>query len=120
MRSRHENGFTGVSRRKRPREFRRNTEDCALSHFMIVTRPALVGLGLLSRTISRGMGLLERRFSRSNRVVFASFLGSWGFRQNLPGYPPDRSLFLPGAKQTRSEEHTSELQSPDHLVCRLL
>src|SRR5438552_5553031 len=27
----------------------------------------------------------------------------------------------PGAKAaTRSEEHTSELQSPDHLVCRLL
>src|SRR5207244_11862167 len=26
----------------------------------------------------------------------------------------------PGFIQTRSEEHTSELQSPDHLVCRLL
>src|SRR5258708_23619290 len=25
-----------------------------------------------------------------------------------------------GAKRRRSEEHTSELQSPDHLVCRLL
>src|SRR5258708_21946333 len=24
------------------------------------------------------------------------------------------------ARSTRSEEHTSELQSPDHLVCRLL
>src|SRR5258708_27022772 len=24
------------------------------------------------------------------------------------------------ANETRSEEHTSELQSPDHLVCRLL
>src|SRR5438552_10163151 len=24
------------------------------------------------------------------------------------------------ASETRSEEHTSELQSPDHLVCRLL
>src|SRR5258708_15947620 len=24
------------------------------------------------------------------------------------------------AKSSRSEEHTSELQSPDHLVCRLL
>src|SRR5574344_2363774 len=24
------------------------------------------------------------------------------------------------ASKTRSEEHTSELQSPDHLVCRLL
>src|SRR5258708_22150159 len=26
----------------------------------------------------------------------------------------------PGAIVRRSEEHTSELQSPDHLVCRLL
>src|SRR6266581_6905795 len=26
----------------------------------------------------------------------------------------------PGAKARRSEEHTSELQSPVHLVCRLL
>src|SRR6266487_1070276 len=26
----------------------------------------------------------------------------------------------PGAGRTRSEEHTSELQSPVHLVCRLL
>src|SRR5947208_5807792 len=25
-----------------------------------------------------------------------------------------------GAQRWRSEEHTSELQSPDHLVCRLL
>src|SRR5947208_6162582 len=25
-----------------------------------------------------------------------------------------------GARRERSEEHTSELQSPDHLVCRLL
>src|SRR5258708_39240174 len=26
----------------------------------------------------------------------------------------------PGSPVARSEEHTSELQSPDHLVCRLL
>src|SRR5207244_9095879 len=26
----------------------------------------------------------------------------------------------PTARSSRSEEHTSELQSPDHLVCRLL
>src|SRR5258708_18676540 len=30
------------------------------------------------------------------------------------------SDFIPSALVTRSEEHTSELQSPDHLVCRLL
>src|SRR5258708_15281436 len=33
-------------------------------------------------------------------------------RENLRGYSSPRD--------SRSEEHTSELQSPDHLVCRLL
>src|SRR5258708_26553892 len=34
-------------------------------------------------------------------------------------YLPIRMLLRQGAAN-RSEEHTSELQSPDHLVCRLL
>src|SRR5258708_18171620 len=33
---------------------------------------------------------------------------------------PDRIAHLLLAAPIRSEEHTSELQSPDHLVCRLL
>src|SRR5258708_24829034 len=42
----------------------------------------------------------------------------WGLRQSL-------LLFMTNPKLNpslphRSEEHTSELQSPDHLVCRLL
>src|SRR5215216_7983434 len=44
---------------------------------------------------------------------------SYCLRSSQPGSLPSRSrsrIFLP----TRSEEHTSELQSPDHLVCRLL
>src|SRR5947208_12178760 len=32
----------------------------------------------------------------------------------------DREHRFPDEAITRSEEHTSELQSPDHLVCRLL
>src|SRR5258708_16334933 len=40
------------------------------------------------------------------------------------GMSPSPSVFLALAAQrtraARSEEHTSELQSPDHLVCRLL
>src|SRR5258708_22294919 len=35
-----------------------------------------------------------------------------------PKHPYTRALFA--AALPRSEEHTSELQSPDHLVCRLL
>src|SRR5207244_12982621 len=34
--------------------------------------------------------------------------------------PPRRRQNTPSPGQRRSEEHTSELQSPDHLVCRLL
>src|SRR6476660_10524250 len=35
-------------------------------------------------------------------------------RRARPGPPPRQG------RRRRSEEHTSELQSPDHLVCRLL
>src|SRR5258708_12094212 len=40
-----------------------------------------------------------------------------------PSSPPPKYNKLgtcPGFDRFRSEEHTSELQSPDHLVCRLL
>src|SRR5258708_22336352 len=36
----------------------------------------------------------------------------------IPAYDVDG--FIEDALASRSEEHTSELQSPDHLVCRLL
>src|SRR5258708_31482663 len=39
--------------------------------------------------------------------------GASGRRLLVPGGLPRRGVY-------RSEEHTSELQSPDHLVCRLL
>src|SRR5258708_18772628 len=42
---------------------------------------------------------------------------------SLPGAAPRscaRRTTAPRSGCSRSEEHTSELQSPDHLVCRLL
>src|SRR5258708_18442636 len=44
------------------------------------------------------------------RSAFAVYSGQW---MAVIG-------FLPTVYAERSEEHTSELQSPDHLVCRLL
>src|SRR5258708_22023803 len=35
-------------------------------------------------------------------------------------WPDGRRAFAVTSLSVRSEEHTSELQSPDHLVCRLL
>src|SRR5947208_3270149 len=40
--------------------------------------------------------------------------------QNRPGDNPWTCSIVAINPDTRSEEHTSELQSPDHLVCRLL
>src|SRR5258708_15472944 len=56
--------------------------------------------GLAASESCSGKRALCRAQERPQRLA--------GVPRALPRYPP------------RSEEHTSELQSPDHLVCRLL
>src|SRR5256885_14665333 len=56
--------------------------------------------------------LMIRRPPRSTLFPYTTLFRSWRFR----GHPPGR----PCAGSWRSEEHTSELQSPCNLVCRLL
>src|SRR5258708_11836506 len=68
-------------------------------------------------TLFRSGDLLLQRFQREPAALGAErfFLRQpLAVRRNLAG--------LGGIRQRleRSEEHTSELQSPDHLVCRLL
>src|SRR5258708_26922485 len=41
-------------------------------------------------------------------------------RSTAPRFPRVWPSACSSARARRSEEHTSELQSPDHLVCRLL
>src|SRR5256885_4194628 len=47
-------------------------------------------------------------------TLFRSSPPADGYRDASPSAP------LPARRRTRSEEHTSELQSPCNLVCRLL
>src|SRR2546430_16199164 len=49
---------------------------------------------------------------RSNAPIYASW--AW------PCWFPGIFIFLSSPRSTRSEEHTSELQSQSNLVCRLL
>src|SRR5438876_8562808 len=65
-------------------------------------------------------------FRSTHQVLAADLLLAGGFRQRHRNFgraqhaaqlPVDR---LGGFDGQRSEEHTSELQSPVHLVCRLL
>src|SRR5258708_29095857 len=44
----------------------------------------------------------------------------WPHFARVLGTPRNGAIAQLGERLNRSEEHTSELQSPDHLVCRLL
>src|SRR5258708_21800098 len=69
-----------------------------------------------------------RRPPRSTLFPYTTLFRSPDALDPAQERPPARSLDQPGPagrsagdrRQDRSEEHTSELQSPDHLVCRLL
>src|SRR5258708_12030550 len=64
-----------------------------------------------------------RRPPRSTLFPYTTLFRSWKhvtFHQiNIPQWKACWLQWL-GKLKMRSEEHTSELQSPDHLVCRLL
>src|SRR5258708_9418310 len=72
-----------------------------------------------------GLRLVKKTVNQDNPTVYHLFYadedGSPGADMTFfeyPGLVPGRAGA--GMIHTRSEEHTSELQSPDHLVCRLL
>src|SRR5258708_22107811 len=52
----------------------------------------------------------------SSTVMLTAVLAVLSGCGRTPSLPPDQRE----RTASRSEEHTSELQSPDHLVCRLL
>src|SRR6266581_8453234 len=60
--------------------------------------------------------LMIRRPPRSTLFPYTTLFRS--ARGGPPGHRQEPRR--PGTDQRRSEEHTSELQSPVHLVCRLL
>src|SRR5260364_481553 len=60
--------------------------------------------------------LMIRRPPRSTLFPYTTLFRSPGYKPvQMPMPKPEVVSYAP-----RSEEHTSELQSPDHLVCRLL
>src|SRR5437764_11907529 len=60
-----------------------------------------------------------RRPPRSTLFPYTTLFRSQG-GESRPASPPRVDPRDPGLRWLRSEEHTSELQSPMYLVCRLL
>src|SRR5258708_19065524 len=73
-------------------------------------RSTLFPYTTLFRSLFYGAGEAFDRRERRVRREFLDFRFRWRFW----------SLLGNAIEIERSEEHTSELQSPDHLVCRLL
>src|SRR5258708_25767066 len=65
--------------------------------------------------------LMIQRFERpGSRFLRLSSVYSVIFGNHGPSIMAHLVRKSPNRRRIRSEEHTSELQSPDHLVCRLL
>src|SRR5207244_9578622 len=84
-----------------------------------VPREDLRGPGA-ERTVWAGWTTRHLRDRRGFLAISPSLLGDGGAanrrsRDRLERYRPPGDEYA----DLRSEEHTSELQSPDHLVCRL-
>src|ERR1039457_7554316 len=80
--------------------------------------PSVGGGMLSSRIILFVFFLMIRRPPRSTLFPYTTLFRSMMFRVALVGLPSAASVVSPFV--FRSEEHTSELQSPCNLVCRLL
>src|ERR1035441_255800 len=64
-----------------------------------------------------GTSTIQMRFGIGTQSISASYAAADGFD---PSTSTAQTLTVTGVHPTRSEEHTSELQSLRHLVCRLL
>src|SRR5258708_18207952 len=106
---------------------------CAPDHSAAIYFPLFAAAGsvlgcLLLYVILRrgGQAVLRRRFSAENLKRVETAYARFGFLAlAIPAMLPPPMPFkifvaTAGTLEYRSEEHTSELQSPDHLVCRLL
>src|SRR5207244_11807778 len=94
-----------------------------------LSRPSLYSFPTRRSSDLQARGLLQTRFSHTLPASASDSCEQrprWHIRLGQICSLDQQALGLldsqrrPRAFRLRSEEHTSELQSPDHLVCRLL
>src|SRR5574344_2821540 len=88
----------------------------ALNFFVYDTIKILLLLFLISSI----MGIINAYFPIERLKNYLSTHKLYGLQYVLASFFGAITPFCSCSSVPRSEEHTSELQSPDHLVCRLL
>src|SRR5258708_17526265 len=101
--------------------------DPGLSPNMIVMDSSTVGAGtardMHAHLAALGVGFLDCPVSggvEGARKASPAMMASDALRAAMRAFLLVRCRYWKSWARPRSEEHTSELQSPDHLVCRLL
>src|SRR5258708_18714487 len=101
-----------------PKDFLQGARDY---YDCIVIGSGLAGLTAANTLARAGQSvlLLEQHYKLGGMATWFKRPGGHIFDISLHGFPVG---MIKSCRRywTRSEEHTSELQSPDHLVCRLL
>src|SRR5256885_4976620 len=96
---------------------------------LLLAIPDSAGLRVMSRDLTRLPHMAGTPAQAVTRDYVIEKLRSWGLQswtKEYTVYLPQPEIVAawvivrPGAATIRSEEHTSELQSPCNLVCRLL
>src|SRR3712207_7962650 len=89
--------------------------------FLMIRRPprsTLFPYTTLFRSTRGCIRCLRKQSRWRRRLEHASNVPTSDAVENIVSCPPYRAIF--GTRYQRSEEHTSELQSRQYLVCRLL
>src|SRR5258708_36001228 len=92
---------------------------------MQCTSTSFLRFSNLSRFVILFFFLMIRRPPRSTLFPYTTLFrspqeSSRIISGRISAHSPRPSHLMRSTESSRSEEHTSELQSPDHLVCRLL
>src|SRR5437870_11161846 len=128
------NGFRQIEMRLR-RTTRKRRQEAGIALLIAIFILLLIGVVAIALVVSSGTeSALAGNYRSSTNVYYAAVAGLEEVRARLrsnnpnsfnntaPGFlpPPATPLGDCAPVYVRSEEHTSELQSRGHLVCRLL
>src|SRR6266487_6645880 len=91
------------------------------SHIAALATTCLLNLAVQADLAPAQQSLVDGKIARDGADLYYTIVGTSGdYVLVLSGGPGEDIRSMQGVADERSEEHTSELQSPVHLVCRLL